>query len=416
MDTKIGNARRFGLNNHRLDKDAVLEMQDDPRRALTTALGGGSGHGRLRSAAHVNIGGCLSKLEVNAIVDPGVSTVIEFPSPAVFFIGGHDTGGRPIAKHVNYEPSSSAQSVTSLDVTVFAAANSETLLWINRGEVAVDEDNQVYWDLTELDDSPLLRFMEYVDFRATLFAGDTETNDPANGWAVFGRIFVWDGYEPTIEVFDPVDFDAYDNYNLMVYPVLGAAVPAGYALGIGDYRGIYRMLKTVVNALLMQFDSDWDIDGDGTINAVGLDGYYRKPTLGHRQLDAALVGTRQAIGGGTMRWNGATHVLLDVWGADGLAITLQVPGSPAVIKVDASASSKTLRNMQFSYRAPNQNSAYLWSAYITTDYPQTSPVIDFSNQDIVYVSFVGYITSGAPTGALTAESNEAIVDFVIWGD
>jgi len=416
VDTKIGNARRFALNNHRLDRDAVLEMQDDPRRALTTALGGISGHGRTRSAAHVNIGGCLSKLEVNAVVVEGVSAYLEFPSPAVFFIGGHDTDNRPIAKHVNYEPSSSAQSVTALDISVFAGANSETLLWIQRGETPVDEDNQVNWNLVEQDNTTELRFMEYVDFRATLFAGDVQTNDPANGWAVFGRIFTWDGWTPTIEIFDPVDFDAYDNYNLMVYPVVGAAVPAGYALGIGDYRGIYRMLKTVVNALLMQFDSDWDIDGDGTINAVGLDGYYRKPTLGHKQLDSMLAGTRQAIGGGTMYWNGATHVLHDVWAADGLAITLQEAGAPAVIKVDASASSKTLRNIQFSYRTPNQNSAYLQSAYITSDYPQTSPVISFSNQDIVYVSFVGYLATGTTPGEINAESNQATVDFVIWGD
>lgn len=370
MDSKTGNSRAFNLTNHRVDKDAMLEVISTPQQTQVTA-NAGFGHGETNDDDDfINIGGVASALEVTYTLtaDPDGICIMNLPSPAVFFISGKDANNRPIAKFVNYEPGSPAQGTQAIPLTEWRDVLAD--LWIQRNQVLVDLNNQVRWDAAEVFDTTEVRFMEYLDFKVTEPGGDADTADPANGWARWAKITDWPTVwpnNPVIAVFDPTDAANFSDYgSSMVWPIPDVAPVAGYPLGVQDERGIYRLLKALQAAALMQYDSSWEISGDGVTLTVGdLAGWFRRPVLGHKQLDNKLVATKQPIGGFRISYTGSVYAIQSLWAVSGLTITLDSDISPRIRFVCTAG-----RVVQQVHMTPYANSVSpsavgVWSLFIS---------------------------------------------------
>lgn len=286
LDQKVGNRRNFLLNNHRLNKDAVLQILEDVMETVNNAnvalLGRPDPD---TSATHgVTAAGCDGVWQYS--VDTSGGVIIHFNDPGYLVYGAKDLNGKACTKVVLYDPASTSQAATSVNITAYAGTpGTQCFLWFRREEANVDVDAEYRWQTGtgEVFQPTATMRREYVEFAVT-GTGYHPTYNEENGYFKFARIKEWlSATSPNLEFIHFTDRKgiAISNSNL---------TPFGGFYGITGGIGLVGIVKDIVNLLYMISDSTWNINlVNGAVAAAGQAGWYHRPARGLKQIDQDLT-------------------------------------------------------------------------------------------------------------------------------
>lgn len=305
LDQKVGSRRNFLLNNHRLNKDAVLQILEDVMETVNNAnvalLGRPDPD---TSATHgVTAAGCDGVWQYS--VDTSGGVVIHFNDPGYLVYGAQDLNGKACTKVVLYDPASTSQASTSVNVTAYAGTpGTQCFLWFRREEANVDVDAEYRWQTGTgevFQSTPTMR-REYVEFAVTGTSYHPTYNEE-NGYFKFARIREWlSATSPNLEFIHFTDRKgiAISNSNL---------TPFGGFYGITGGIGLVGIVKDIVNLLYMISDSDWNINlVNGAVAAAGQAGWYHRPEFGLKQIAELLPRAKSAVlAQGVVTYNSGSH-------------------------------------------------------------------------------------------------------------
>lgn len=276
---RIGNRRKFKLSNHRLSKQAFLQTVEQLEQAVMLQNVLLYGRGPYQQP----MGGVVSSWRYTT-----TGSIVNLPYEGE--LAYNDADG--VVKGVRYDPSSPAQSVTQIDLSLYVGQNR--WIWWKRGESETTVRSEAHWvSPTGEQFTPTETILaERVDFGVTHISTPHPTYNLANGWRLLAKVVGWTGSTPELR-FIPfidsakiltrdVDVSAVDPDVLSAF--YGGAVPAT------ANDGVVHLLKRVVDQLWMLADSAVNVPTDPvtapTVGTVGT--WYRKPRYGTKQIDDTL--------------------------------------------------------------------------------------------------------------------------------
>lgn len=300
LDQKVGNRRNFLLTNHRLNKDALLQILDDMMHTVNNSNAATLGSGDPNfSFAEAGVSAAGTDGRWDYTVDNISSLcVITFTRPGYLIYGAKDDDGYACSKVVLFDPSNPAQTTSSIILDGYVA--QDCYLWFRRMEANADSDSEARWSVGtgEVFTSTFTRKREWVEFAVTTIAPNATYNEE-NGYFRFAVIDSWSGLVPDIRFIHFADRRGLEHSsNNPNAKNFNTVVNGGFGMTAGPLgsQSLTGLVKDLVNQMYMLQDSDWDITlPRGYVNAVGQNGWFHRPDFGMKQIGELLPRARSAV-------------------------------------------------------------------------------------------------------------------------